>query len=392
MTRPIRVLELRSVRGTGGGPEKTILHGAARTDVRRFAVTVCYLRDARDSVFSMAPRAAALGIDYVELTERHSFDPSIFGTLRSLIAARGIDIVHAHDYKTDALTLLLSRSADIVPLATVHGWTGQSFRERFVYYPIDKRILARFPHLIAVSSDIRAELVRCGARADRVSVVLNGIDHRRFAREARLEEAARAQVQASPSDLVVGAVGRLERQKRFDVLIEAVAALVPRHPTIKLVIAGGGSLRAALERQAAARLPSGVCRFLGDTADIVGLHHAFDVFVQSSEYEGTPNAILEAMALGTPIVATDVGGTTELAAPDEHALIVAPGQAALLADAISLSLVDRAGARRRAALARLRVEESLSFESRMSAVERVYEQVAPSAARTRREGRLLRWI
>ena len=76
MTRPIRILELRSVRGTGGGPEKTILLGAARTDPARFAVTVCYIRDQRDRVFSIDAVAAGLPVDYVELHERQSFDPA----------------------------------------------------------------------------------------------------------------------------------------------------------------------------------------------------------------------------------------------------------------------------------------------------------------------------
>src|SRR5205814_795497 len=67
MSRPIRILELRSVRGTGGGPEKTILLGAARSDPARFAVTVCYIRDERDPVFSIDEKAAGLPIDYVEL-------------------------------------------------------------------------------------------------------------------------------------------------------------------------------------------------------------------------------------------------------------------------------------------------------------------------------------
>src|SRR5260221_12452297 len=74
--RPVRVLELRSVRGTGGGREKTILHGAAEAGPG-VAVTVCYLRDARDPVFGIDHRASAAGVDYVEVRERHSFDPSI---------------------------------------------------------------------------------------------------------------------------------------------------------------------------------------------------------------------------------------------------------------------------------------------------------------------------
>ena len=107
---PIRILELRSVRGTGGGPEKTILLGAARSDPARFAVTVCYIRDARDEVFSIDKRAAAMGVDYEEVVERHSFDPSVLGAIGSLIRRRRIDIVHAHDYKTDRKSTRLNSS------------------------------------------------------------------------------------------------------------------------------------------------------------------------------------------------------------------------------------------------------------------------------------------
>ena len=81
MSRPIRILELRSVRGTGGGPEKTILFGAALAN-RRFHVTVCYLRDRRDRAFGVTDKAEQAGVDYIEVLERHSFDPSIWFALR----------------------------------------------------------------------------------------------------------------------------------------------------------------------------------------------------------------------------------------------------------------------------------------------------------------------
>src|SRR5215203_4109554 len=113
---PIRVLELRSVRGTGGGPEKTILLGTARTDPSRFAITVCYLRDDRDTVFGVDEKAAALRIDYVELRERHSLDPAVWAALRRLVRERRIEIVHSHEYKSDLLAWLLSKFESIVPL------------------------------------------------------------------------------------------------------------------------------------------------------------------------------------------------------------------------------------------------------------------------------------
>ena len=371
-TRPIRVLELRSVRGTGGGPEKTIMLGTARTDPRRFAITVCYLRDRRDPVFGIDRVAASLGVDYTEVVERHSFDPAIWRQLRTIVRERGIDIVHAHEYKTDVLALMLARAEGVTPLATVHGWTGHSARERWLYYPIDKRVLARFPKLIAVSGDVRRELVRHGAPPDRVVTVLNGIDPIAFHREADRRDAARIRIGVAPEDIAIGAVGRLEPQKRFDLLIDAFGAVQRDVPRARLFIAGDGSLHAALRRQAAALNLGDRCVFLGHRSDVVELHHAFDLFVQSSDYEGTPNAVLEAMALETPIVATSAGGTAEIARDRIEALIVPSGSADVLADAIRRALSDPSGTRERTVAARRRVETELSFDARMRAVEHVY--------------------
>ncbi len=373
--RPIRVLELRSVRGTGGGPEKTILLGAARSDHRRFVVTVCYLRDARDELFSVGDQAAALAVDYVEIVEKQSLDYSIWPRLRALIRDRAIDVVHAHDYKTDLLTWLLSRVENVVPLSTVHGWTGHSRRERSLYYPLDKRVLAVFPKLIAVSNDIRLELLRCGARSERIATVLNGIDHDRFRRARSREQAVRRRLGLAADDMVIGAVGRLERQKRFDLLIDAFAELRASHPRLKLLIAGEGSARDSLCTRIA-RLGCGAhCRLLGHQSDIVDLHHAFDLFVQSSDYEGTPNAVLEAMALETPIVATDVGGTSEIVRNEIDGLVVPTGKPRVLREAINRVLNDLERAVARAATARRRVETDLSFESRMTAVEAIYSEL-----------------
>ncbi len=117
------------------------------------------------------------------MRERHSLDPSIWRPLRDLVRARAVDVVHAHEYKSDLLALLLSRSTGAVPLATAHGWTGHSRRERLVYYPADKRVLSRFPVVVAVSNEVKADLVAHGCRPERVHVLLNGIDHHAFHRD-----------------------------------------------------------------------------------------------------------------------------------------------------------------------------------------------------------------
>ena len=369
---PIRVLELRSVRGTGGGPEKTILLGTARTDPARFAITVCYIRDERDAVFGIDAKASALAVDYVELRERNSFDPSIWTALRRLVRDRRIDIVHAHEYKTDLLAWLLSRFEPVTALATAHGWTGHSARERHFYYPLDKRLLARFPRVISVSDNIRQELIRHGAQPERVTTVLNGIDHLMFRRDPSRAPEIRRQLNLRPDDVVVGAVGRLEPQKRFDLLLEAVRSLTTTHPTLKLVIVGDGSLRETLGAQVKALGLESACLLLGHRTDISDLHHGFDLFVQSSEYEGTPNAVLEAMALQTPVVATAAGGTAQLVRHQVDGLVIASGDAGALADGMRAALADRPALIAYARSARHRVDTDLSFDARMAAVEAIY--------------------
>ena len=163
------------MRGTGGGPEKTILLGAERADRARVSVTVCYIRDARDAQFGIGARARQAGVDYVELIERGSFDR------RRLAAARcASSATAASTSSTRTTTRPISwrccsaRSHGTIPLSTAHGWTGHSPRERWLYYPLDKQMLRAFPLTIAVSSQIKSELVRhhvrgrsCARRAQR---------------------------------------------------------------------------------------------------------------------------------------------------------------------------------------------------------------------------------
>jgi glycosyltransferase involved in cell wall biosynthesis len=376
---PVRVLELRSVRGTGGGPEKTILRGATMADPARSKVTVCYLRDERDNCFGVTDRPEREGVDYVEIREKHSFDPSVWPKLRQLIAERDIDIVHAHDYKTNLLTLLLGRATGVKPLSTAHGWTGHSLKERKLYYPADKKILGKFPRLIAVSSEIGRELVKNGARPDKVTTVLNGIDHHQFVRRHEREPQIRSSFGFTPSDVVLGAVGRLEPQKRFDILLETFARLHRRRPETRLMIVGDGSLKGALEAQRTALGLDNSVMLLGHVADVVPVHHAFDLFVQSSEYEGTPNAVLEAMAMESPIVATSAGGTAELVEHNVHGRIVPIHDGGRLHDAIEEALCQPDRTRDMMQQARRRVEGDLSFEARVRRVEGIYEEVAGHA-------------
>jgi glycosyltransferase involved in cell wall biosynthesis len=141
---------------------------------------------------------------------------------------------------------------------------------------------------------------------------------------------------------------------------------------VTVVIVGDGSLAEPLRALARTLGIEAACVFTGHRTDIVHVLHGFDLFVQSSEYEGTPNCVLEAMAVGVPLVATTVGGTAELVHDHVHGLLVPPHDTQALAAAIGEALDDRQASALRASAARLRIEEELSFDARMRTVERIY--------------------
>jgi glycosyltransferase involved in cell wall biosynthesis len=289
---------------------------------------------------------------------------------------RGIEIVHAHEYKTNLLALLLGRAEGVIPLTTVHGWSGCSLRERF-YYWADRRLLARYPLVIAVSEAIRQVIIQHGARPDRVRRITNGIDEHVFRRAPLAGHETRTRLGIDAATRVVGAVGRLEREKRFDLLLRAVARMAGPSD-LAVVIAGEGSCRPHLETLAASLGIQSRVHLVGHWEDVRQLYPAFDVSVQASDTEGIPNAVLEAMAMEAPVVATRVGGTPELITDGVHGLLVPPGDVDALAAAIERTLADPTGASSRVAAARARVERELSFKSRMRAVESVYDQLLAS--------------
>ena len=287
--------------------------------------------------------------------------------------------MHGHEYKTDLLAFLLARRTGAIPVSTSHGWSGDSWRERYLYYPADKRLLARFPAVIAVSSKIRDELLRHGARPDRVTVILNSIDPDAYRRSPEARERVRRMLGLADGHVAIGAVGRLEQVKRFALLLAAAAPVLQRRPGARLLLVGDGSLRAALASPAETLGIADRVLLLGHRDDAADLYQAFDLFVQSSESEGTPNAVLEAMAMEAPIVATDGGGTRELAFPGEHAIVVPRHDVGALSAAMEDVLANPDAARQRAVQARARVESALSFTARTRRLEAIYRELIEHA-------------
>jgi glycosyltransferase involved in cell wall biosynthesis len=234
----------------------------------------------------------------------------------------------------------------------VHGEHG-TIETRPRNLLLQRIVWGRLDRILSVSTRLTERLVgTVGFPPERIETIRNGVDANRFTPSRRA--AARSAFGFGPAELVVGTVGRLEPVKHQHSFVCALAALHRQGLRFTAVIAGDGPLRDSLAEYTQ-RLGLGeTVRFLGKRSDVEDVLASFDIFVSSSRSEGLSNTILEAMATGLPVVATDVGGTDELVQHGTTGLLVRANDSETLASAIrSLALDDeqrqimgRAGRRR----------------------------------------------
>jgi len=270
--------------------------------------------------------------------------------MRALLARIAPDVVHTHGYRADVLHGGAARALGIPTLSTVHGFTGGGWRNRF-YETLQRRALRRAGAVAAVSRRMGAELARGGIRPGRLHVIPNAWSP--GAPPAPRAEARRA-LGIPDHVFAVGWVGRVSREKGLDVLVDALPLLAAL--PVRLVVLGDGPERGAVAARAA-RL--GVAERIDWRGAVHGAGRwmaAFDAWVLSSRTEGTPVTLFEAVAAGTPVVATRVGGVPDVVASATEALLVPPERPDALAAALRAVHGDPAGAAARAERARLRLE------------------------------------
>ncbi|MEX2187964.1 MAG: glycosyltransferase family 4 protein [Pirellulales bacterium] len=370
MTR--RILHLRTVTGPGGGPEKTILN-SPRYIGDGYEMRLGYLRPHDDPQYDLPDRAAALGVTLLDFPETGALD---FRALKRISAEIGDfrpHLIHAHDYKTNLLSVVFGKWHRVPVVTTVHGYVTRSARLNR-YYAIDRFSLRWMKYVIAVSEDIRSQVLKFGVRADRCTVVPNAIDSDTF-QPRNNKSLAKQQLGISEHGLVVGAVGRLSEEKGFDLLIRAVDRLHHEGHPIELIIVGEGPARDRLEREISMCMHPQQIRLLGHCADVMSIYDAMDVFALSSLREGLPNVLLEALAMQIPIVATRIAGIPNVVDDGQSGLLVPPGDEAALAAAIRRLLVDEQLRERVAAAGRNCAVERFSFRKRMETIRAIYDRV-----------------
>jgi glycosyltransferase involved in cell wall biosynthesis len=378
------VLNVRVVSGAGGGPDITLIRSG--NHFRRYWPAVAYMHAPHDAAFAALPRlAAAHAYPLVGIHDRGALDPRVPRELLALCRHLGVRIWHGRDYKANAIGLLLRRLHPMALISSAHGWVTHT-RRTPLYYAMDRFCLRRSDHVIAVSPDLQAAVRALGIPAMRCSLLPNGVDERVFARRSPAAQSPlRARRGVAAGRTVIGALGRLSTEKGFDDLIRATHALIRAGCDVELWIAGEGPARGELQALIDRLGLADRIALLGFVEQTVELLHGLDLYALSSVREGLPIALLEAMAMRLPVVATAVGGVPTLLRDGANGVLVAPRDVDGLAAALHRLLQDLPLRDRLAAAARRTIEERFTLSARVAAEEAIYDHVlslagaAPSA-------------
>lgn len=375
----LRPLVLISSLATGGAERVTVSFLRKVADLRR-GVPLCTLTRRRDG--GLADEVAEAGLERFDLGARRLADPIALARLVRLLVSERFHVVHAHGQ--DAWILATAaRALRRFPLVlTRHVLTEPSDGPRSALRTRCSLGAARRAEALVAVSVATAERLSelAGIAKERIHVIPNGIDIERFdcvGYRERAELRRSLNIGHAESMILVPAV--LREGKGHEVLLDALPRIQGRHPGARIVFAGAGERKEALEAWAA---PFGESvRFLGQREDIPELLAACDLVAHPSWEEALPTALIEASAASRPIVATRVGGTDEVVVDGVTGVLVPAGDAIRLADEIAHLLSDSARADRLGRAARKRVRERFSLDAQVDRTLALWSSVASRFAR-----------
>lgn len=368
------VLDLRVVKGSGGGPDKTIVNSPPYLAERGYRMLCAYLHDPADPGFPrLCEKAALKGTELISVPDHGPLDFKVIGRLLNLCRQHNVTIWHGHDYKSNLLGLLLYPRWPMRLVTTVHGWVEKTSRTP-LYYLIDRGTLRFYEKVICVSEDLYQTCRQYGVPKSRCLLLENGIDVTDFQRRQSARQAKTAL--GIPHDqFLIGAVGRLSAEKGFDLLIRSVASLLKQGKNLTLMIFGEGKEQTNLQKLIDETDHADCIKLMGFRSDLRPYYEAMDLFVLSSLREGLPNVVLEAMAMEVPIISTKVAGIPRLIQHDVNGCLIDAGSVEAITTAISTIHGDAARCERYRLAGRHTVETKFSFAVRMKMLSHLYDEM-----------------
>ena len=363
-----------------GGMENGVVNLINHTNPDVFSHEICCITTSGNADLRLKRR-----VRIFEMHKREGNDWRLIPRLVRLMRKREPDIVHTRNWgATDAIL-----SAKIAGVRTVihgeHGWNIDDPRGKIKRRLIARKLMSHAVNcFVAVSEDIKRWLIKsAGVKSSEVSTIINGVDTDKF--RPKNKEETRKAFGFSKRDLIIGTVGRLDPIKNQHKLLYAFAKIANATNNLHLVLVGDGPERHRLE-SIKETFPCGDrITFFGERDDVHEILPILDVFVLPSTNEGISNTILEAMATGLPVIATNVGGNPELVQHKHTGFLVPPANCDALVCTLNVYIEDAAMAEVHGKNGRKRAVRDFSLEHMVKEYETLYttlQRRGISAART----------
>lgn len=358
-----------------GGTERQAVELLKRLNRERFGVRLAVLRlegPLYQEIASLFPQ-----VPQFPLTSFYNANAARQLTrLRALLVRERVNLLHAHDFYAGVLGAAAARLAGVRVIVCQRHLRLSDRR----VHELGTRFAHRLADRVLVNSEaIRDHVLSAGrVPAEKLVVVRNGFEapamfngeERQRQRAALLRE-----LNLNAAAKLVGMVARLQPVKGHRYFIEAAGHVAQVEPDTHFLLVGDGALRPEIKAQAAQLGLADRVHLLGDRSEASRIVAGFDVAVLSSLHEGLPNTVMEAMAASVPVVATAVGGTTELVTDGETGFLVPPAEADALAQRILSMLRNPAWSARMAAQGRQHILDQFGMTRMVESVERLYDEL-----------------
>jgi glycosyltransferase involved in cell wall biosynthesis len=353
-----------------GGAERVAVHIVRRLDRQRYEpVVISFTRRLGCDLDRMLEEA---GVEVRYLGKRPGFDYRMYFRLHPVLRDCQPDIVHTHLHVLRYALPFLLLLKRVSLLHTVHNLAEREIEPRARW--IQRYALNHGVVPVAVAKEVALSLERLYG-IQRCRVISNGIPTDSYACPQTPRREWRTKERFGTDDILFVCVARFAPQKNHSLLLKAFAQGPASDPKAHLVLVGEGVLREQLEEQAKSLGLAGQVHFLGLRTDIPDVLGAMDVFVLSSDWEGNPLSVMEAMASGLPIVSTAAGGVADLVESGKQGLIVPLGDVQGFSGAM-ISLLRNQEARQRLGLAAARrARQSYDVSTMVRAYEELYDSV-----------------
>jgi glycosyltransferase involved in cell wall biosynthesis len=348
-----------------------LTHGGAEGQLAELAIGLRRVADVfvyclSDCTEAHGERISRSGIELRTVPAKRRLDPARAFRLARWLERDRVEIAHAFLFIASAYAYLATRRLPAVRL--VSSARNCKIEPSLLRRWILRRAFRASDAIICNSREVeRFAVQHYSADRNRIHVVLNGVDIERFRPGEKRDRG-----------VVVGTAGRIERQKNLEMFFAAAALFGRERPDATFLVAGDGTLRDHFVRRVAELGLRDRVRFLGNTGDMPAFFQRLDQFWLTSNWEGTPNVVLEAMATGVPVIATRVGGTEELIRDGIDGFLVAREDVAALCAAARRVAEHPDEASRVAQRARETASSRFSIRAMVESTQRVYEHVLTS--------------